>query len=250
MIEDNEEAQKSKLRCFFYLLSLLCKNEVDRDDGFVWLNAVITPHVKEIWHQFVIQSVEIVDCFPIRLKVAHLLICPPKSGKKKMVKSVVGFTKAVFEEKFGARAISTTVETVPDLTFELAKLGFGERSLPRAFGGTWSYENYCTSMKRQCQEEKTRWDASVADSPALVVAFAAGAEMARQQPSGAEIKQHKRKLNVIHSRLKRERRRADLTRLEDQCSEIVAANSILRADNDQLEILLKEANAMVSDHVD
>jgi len=96
-----------------------------------------TSQVEEIRHRFMTQNVAILDCFPIRLKAAHLLVRLPKTGRKKMAESIVSFTKQLFENHFGARTISTSVTSTEEMAFELYKLGFGEQSLPVAFGGIW-----------------------------------------------------------------------------------------------------------------
>jgi len=55
----------------------------------------------------------------------------------------------------------------------------------------------------------------------------------------------RRKINAINSRLKRERKRAKLMRLESECEEMKAANSILKAENSRLEMLWQQANAVL-----
>ena len=67
ILDDNLEAQHAKLRCLFYVLSLLPENGNCQDAGFVWLSAVITPRVTSICAEFLTKSLEVLDCFPIRL---------------------------------------------------------------------------------------------------------------------------------------------------------------------------------------
>jgi len=237
---DDVEVQQSKLRCFFYILSLLCENEINRDDGFVWLQAVITPRVRDIWREYYVRSLDILDCFPIRLKAVHLLVIPPKAVKKNLVKSIIGFTKDLFEGRIGERAISTRAASPADMAFELTKFGFEERSLPMALGGSWRYEDWMTFLRRRSQEEQV----SFAINGGPVLPFAASTKEAPRL-SDAEVKDRKRKLNTIHSRMKRERRRVEVSKLEEKCKEIEAANGALKADNRRLEILLEQAKRKV-----
>jgi len=75
----------------------------------------------------------------------------------------------------------------------------------------WSYEEYELQMRRQCQDERAVWEATNPDAPAPVVAFTAAAKISQSLVTAA-TKDRKRRLNVIHSRLKRERRRAEESR--------------------------------------
>jgi len=242
LLDDNLEIQQSKFRGLFYILSLLCENEVNRDDGFVWLEAVIMPRVRDICREHLTQSLEIVDCFPIRLKAAHLLVIPPKAGKRTLIASIVDTTKNLFEEHFGSRAILTRATTAADMASELAEFGFEEQSIPMTLGGNWMYEEWLSFLRQQCRDERAFWEGSgVPENSTHEVP-----SRKRSKPlSDAERKERKRKLNTIHSRLKRERQRAEVSRLDDDCREIESRNSALEADNIRLEILLVQAKTVL-----
>jgi len=186
------------------------------------------------------QAMELLECFPIRLKAAHLLCCPPKVGKKREVNSTIKFTEGLFE-KFGARACTTTVKKMADLPSELAKFGFEERSLPLSCGGTWFYEEYVVHMRQQHKEEQNLWNEMVPT---------ADEESPSSPASDHDVKDRSRKLNAINSRLTRERNKSNVRRLQNECKEIEAANSVLKADNAKFEELLEQAKAAVTSQID
>jgi len=62
----------------------------------------------------------------------------------------------------------------------------------------------------------------------------------------AEKKERKRQLNVIHSRQKRERRKAEAEELKSQCSTLEQRNRVLQSDNSRLENLLADVKRRVA----
>ena len=62
----------------------------------------------------------------------------------------------------------------------------------------------------------------------------------------AEKKERKRQLNVIHSRQKRERRKAEAEELKSQCATFEQKNRALQSDNSRLENLLADAKRRVA----
>jgi len=66
-----------------------------------------------------------------------------------------------------------------------------------------------------------------------------------QPRSEAEKMDLKRKMNVIHSRLKRERKFVRMDRLQEECREIEESNRHFEEDNIRLEKLLVEAKNVI-----
>lgn len=62
----------------------------------------------------------------------------------------------------------------------------------------------------------------------------------------AEKKERKRQLNVIHSRQKRERRKAEAEELKSQCATFEQKNRALQSDNSRLENLLADVKRRVA----
>ena len=245
LIANSDEAKQSMLRSIFYVLTLLSENDDSRGKGIVWLNVAVTPRVVEIWEDAASKSVEIMECFPVRIKAAHLLVVPPKAGKKQIIENIVAFMLRLYVERFAGRAILTNGEDAVDLKNKLEKYGLCEAGLPLALGGSLAYEAWTTFLRQQFHKEQARFG-NISLTPKK---SAAVGEVASAEPlSEAEKKERKRKLNVIHSRQKRERKRALTSRLEDQCRDILEQNRALEADNARLENLITKANHAVEEY--
>lgn len=246
ILDDKLEAQNAKLRSLFYVLSLLSDDDRCREDGFIWVSAVITPRVTEIWKEFSIKTLKILDCFPIRLMAAHLLVYPPKHGKRKKIDDIVSFSVKIFEEQYGRRAILTTGEKAADLASKLHQFDLSEDSIPAVLGGSWAYEQWITFLRQKSQEERAK---SVGNGAAGTKSVAIAVSAMDAKPlSEAERRDHKRKLNTIYSRQKRERQQAEVDRMQERCKEIEATNRTLEADNRRLEQLLEQAKNVLLDH--
>ena len=233
ILDDNAAAQHAKLRCLFYVLSLLSDNSNCQGDGFVWLSVVIAPRATNIWKEFARKSLEVLDCFPIRLNAAHLFVCPPKTWKKSVVDDVVSYTVSLFDSKYGKRTIVHSGAEA-GMAEKLLPFGLIDVSLPASLGGSWAYESWLTFLRQQCQNELARNESGGIHADAV--------NTPRAQPlTKAERKPHRRKLNTIYSRQKRERQNARVDRLKEQCNELKSSNQALTADNARLERLLEHA---------
>jgi len=246
ILDDNLEAQNAKLRSLFYVFSLLSDDKKCREDGFIWLGAVITPRVTEIWKEFANKTLKILDCFPIRLMAAHLLVCPPKHGKRRKIDDIISFTVKTFEEQYGRRVILNTGEKATDLATKLHQFDLREDSIPAVLGGSWAYEQWITFLRQRCQEERAL---STGGGAAGTKRVDVAAHALDAKPlSEAERKDHKRKLNTIYSRQKRERQQAEVDRMQERCKDIEATNRTLKTDNCRLEQLLEQAKYVLLDH--
>ena len=233
IIDDNAVTQHAKLRCLFYVLSLLSDNRKRNEDEFVWLSVLIAPRATHMWNEFAAKSLEIIDCFPIRLKAAHLLVYPPKTWKKAVIDDVVSFTVSLFDSKYGKRTILHSGTKENDMAEKLHPFGINKVCLPATLGGSWVYECWITFLRQQCEYELAR-DESVGSHANTVKA-------SRTQPlTEAEKKPHRRSLNTIYSRQKRERQNAKVGRLKEQYIELKASNQALTADNARLERVLEQ----------
>ena len=248
MVANSDVAKQSMLRSIFYVLTVLSENDDSRNEGIVWLNVAVTPRVVEIWEDAAVKSVEIMECFPVRIKAAHLLVCPPKAGKKQIIDNIVAFMLRLYVERFAGRAIMTTGEDAIDLKSKMEKYGIGEAGLPLALGGSLAYESWTKFLRQQLYKEQARVG-SISFTPEKATAVGAVGEVASAEPfSEVEKKERKRKLNVIHSRQKRERKRALTGHLEDECRDILEQNRALEADNARLENLLRKAKRALLEH--
>lgn len=248
MVENSGEAKLSMLRSIFYLLSLLSEDENSRDEGIVWLNIAVTPRVADLWEDAAIQSLEILESFPVRIKAVHVLVCPPKAGKRKKIDEIVAFLLHIYMERFGRRAILSAGDDASNLKDKLQKFGLEEASLPLNAGGNWAYEGWMKLLRQRLREEQSRSSNAFAPAKAVAVTMNSTRDVATLPQTEEEKRERKRKLNVIHSRQKRERKRALMTRLEDECRELEGKNCALQADNTRLKHLLEQSASVLAEH--
>jgi len=248
MLDDSSDAQQSKLRCLFYIISCLCGEFTNSTDEFVLLSAVISPRVTAISADATSKALEVIDCFPIRLKAAHLLVCPPKSNKRKIIKEIMSVVEHIFVAKFGTRTILSSGKDPADLAAKLKEFGLEESSLPPSFGGHWPYENWMRFLKNQHQREVEQDLCCDVDGEGEPHPKKASAIPVSKPLSETEKQDRKRKMNAIHSRLKRERKRVETDRLQGECNDLAEANRRCEADNVRLEKLLTEARCAVAQY--
>lgn len=119
-----------------------------------------------------------------------------------------------------------------DMLARLTELGLTAEGVPVSVGGTWTYENFTRWCRERTTEEQAldHMHRRRTDQPA--------ADSSQDEESKRE---RMRTLNVIHSRQKRERRKAEQRELKEECEKLQGENRRLKEDNKKLEALLTSA---------
>lgn len=236
-LDRSDGALKARLRSIFYLISALSEEEVNQKDGVVWLDVLISPRLTDIDKNESLKMMQVMNSMPVRIKAAHVIVCPPKTGKHISVENDVSFVIGALRSKLGKRVIMHSGGSAAEIMDKLAPFGLSEDNLPPVMGGSWKYEDFAKWQKQRAQSEQAT--SQHIDGPLRDART--GSLL-----SASEKKERKRMLNVIHSRQKRERRRAEADTIEQQCKVLEEKNVSLKKENTRLESMLSDAHRRIA----
>lgn len=92
---------------------------------------------------------------------------------------------------------------------------------PSSIGGTWKYESHTFWCRTKAAEEISAEDSALPRT-----------KKRKTGGSDEDMKRERAKsLNVIHSRLKRERRKAEENQLQETCDTLYAKSDLLKKEN-------------------
>jgi hypothetical protein len=230
-----EDRHLSRLRIIFYLLSTLSENESNQKEGVVWLDVLVSPRLTDVSQAETEKTVQVMNAMPCRIKAAHVIMCPPKTGKQRAVELSLAIN--AMQAGLGKRVIVHTGGSASEILAKLEPFGLVEDNLPPVMGGSWKYEEFARWQRQRTQLE---------NSAVRLVGMPARDNWDTTSPSVTDKKERKRMLNVIHSRQKRERRRAEAGHLQQQCTSLEEQNDLMKQENGRLQELLDRAQALVS----
>ena len=179
------------------------------------------------------QGITIMNVMPATFHL-HLLNNVSKTGKlsvaQKLIHSVASNCIGFFK---GMGIVTETCQG--DLKDKLMELGCVPEGLPASVGGDWKYEEYTRWCRRKITEEFYFEELHLPSSKS---------ESTRKMT--AERKKERTKcLNVLHSRQKRERRKAEQSRMEEDCNQLQSEYFALKKENVRLTNLLSQAQRLV-----
>jgi hypothetical protein len=126
----------------------------------------------------------------------------------------------------------------------LARYGLDTEHLPKSIGGKFGFDRFF-----QWQELRTRYEWGLpagVGNKASADMFGFGKEKPLGDLTEEEKHERKRKLNVIHSRRKRERERIEAEVFREQVMEEEEDCKTLRREYERLQGLLNQANSLIS----
>jgi len=250
----NKCSQDSRLRVAFYLFSVAAESE---GDGCV----VIC--IKDSKKQGKGSDRDkkdrlgsMIAVLPRHVKALHLVEwstkgAPTDAGQKRR-KTSLKKTVSTVHQLFGDSVVRKTyiypTSSKEDIAEKLSKFGLSREGLPKSLGGEWGY-----AKLTQWQELRTRLEwglpaGSAGKDECLGLDFASVKPL--WELTDDEKTERKRRMNVIHSRRKRERERIEIEVLQEQCQDLGDRNEALTIENLQFEGILIEAesNAARMDH--
>lgn len=226
------EAQE---QCLFYMFSLICENEKSQDPGAVMIFKLVGPTIEGIDIDFLKL---LANSLALRFKAVHLV--GRDEAYEERAKEIL--THCEFCEHTSIHLNHSTRA----LANELAKFGIQRSSLPRFFkGGEWGYSSFV-----QWQELRTRmeWKIPLCLSGRNDTSHFPAIRAYDLLPDH-ERGERKRRMNVIHSRRKRDRVRVEEESLNEDYDELVADQEDLILENKRLEQLLKMAEEIVKSKI-
>mmetsp|Transcript_11911 Transcript_11911/g.22785 ORF Transcript_11911/g.22785 Transcript_11911/m.22785 type:complete len:582 (-) Transcript_11911:161-1906(-) len=230
---------ESRLRAAFYVMAFLSKEENSQSEGILALSLLVSPRVQGLDHGYEHRIYRLMNTFPLKIHL-HLLNCLPKTGKHALVQQVMTSGFAFASMYFGGFQVFTE-KSGTDMLARLTELGLTADGVPVSVGGTWTYENFTRWCRERITAEQTldHLHRRRVDQSAAITA--------QDEESRRE---RMRTLNVIHSRQKRERRKAEQRELKEECEKLQNKNRLLKEDNKKLKALLTSAQQIEQAIVD
>jgi hypothetical protein len=246
LLDFSKGSLESRLRCMFYVLSVVSEIVKAQVDGFIMLGVVVTPRCSDPMELEVARrsTALLKDCMPVRMGANHLLICPAKSKEGDLLPTLIANTVSVVQENFVLHFDGESSIILSDMQ----RHGFMEADLPPTFGGTWKFTEFAEwQRKRRCYERERL---PSHNSESKEITDSKKIPSLKMPPThimhGTEKKERKRKLNAIHSRHKRERRQTEVENLEDERRELEKESAALNQEAERLEGLITSAQHQVA----
>jgi hypothetical protein len=257
---------KGRAQCMFYLLDLAVQqNPTVSTDGIVVVALIAQPHKYDTvaktrdvsWWDSFFQSFSnlyewkfpkhcvrmATQAIPMQVAMIHMCTLPQATGVGYLRTAAVNvclnmigsYYNNITKVHHGSRKPENYAEDEADLTGvdqfarvhqasllrQLRPFGLYKRQLPDAMGGLFTMHNFELWMQRQSNQE------------------------IRNLATEEELLQRKRKVNLVHSRQKRQRRRQENDDLATQCDQLKIENEHAKAETCRIEALLRQANDIV-----
>jgi hypothetical protein len=245
------DAQKSsdtlwRARTLFYLLQVLSEDKVSQEKGVATLNLAVTPRVTKLRMDVVKKRHEVVRVMPIKLKNVHVVVYPPKNGKRSLVNELISIAVHLAQQLVGKRAVIHMGETQEQFLTKLEQYGISQKGVPQTLGGDWKYEEFTLWQRRRSQYEH---NGTYETRGRCVVAKAKESKLSPKtddQDLEKARSDRKRRMNIIFSRQKRERRKTEVDKMKQSCVQLKRENECLKAEERRLLALLEETKCKVA----
>jgi hypothetical protein len=233
-------------RVLFYLLSVACESKTVQADGLV-----ILYHVERNNYTYNpttsarLAMNDLLDVFPVRVASIYILYAwsvetlAARDYLVRVAKDAFGESRLPLVKYYmdtkRTRIVAQLIESIEGLTLEC---------LPMQLGGTVGYEHFI-----QWLELRTRWEWDLppgANHKNVHQFFDFSHLVAPSKLSLKDKAERNRRMNVLHSRRKRERERIEIEVLHEQCDSLRHRNDELAMLNQALELHLRSALTQVA----
>jgi hypothetical protein len=186
---------------------------------------------------FVRGAIKLWNILPAKSKL-HLLVCMPKQGSTPLILSVMAAAMSFASTNINGLEVHSNPIGPPILADLESSLGLKPEDLPTSIGGMWTYESHRKWCRSKLAEEVQR----------TILPDTSGQRNKKKRAHLNEEKKQKKikSLNVIHSRQKRERRKAEMTALQQTFENAARENQLLKAENARLQQLVETTRAIVA----
>jgi hypothetical protein len=241
-----DSANESTNRCLFYMFSLLAENDLSQRDGAILLyrmgSSLIDPNVAEFLEC-------LASSLPLRFKAVHLLFHNVEMHSETKI-------------NLGNKTYIHEGDSPGILANKLKAFGISQDCLPKCLNGGWGYEKFVYWQELRIRVEwrvpifqagKVTGDAI--NYPAIHDGVAGAHTVdSINYPAIREYSllpdedktERDRRLNVIHSRRKRDKDRIEQFCLQEECDELRVEHERLLMENRRLEDLVRSAVAMAA----
>lgn len=228
-------------RVAFYFLCVATESETTQRQGLVLL---LPMESKNKATHGKASFASIVSVMPAPVAVIHAFCAFTSENKEAVIRKRL---TNLSESSFGRPENQLYIHLVPSMSMvadKLANYGLRKQNLPKVIGGQWGIERFVEWMELRVRYE---WDlpAPVSyKSEDKIFDFSNVKNPATLTEE--ERVERSRRLNVLHSRRKRERERIEVEVLKEQCDELRRRNEFVSNDNTRLEFMLSSAMREVS----
>jgi hypothetical protein len=236
----SSQSAEARMRVAFYMGSIACENDMTQKDGMVIVNILSQPKLDKTSRKI---GQIIHDALPVHMHLVHIVNSGEMRSKKTYTEILVPRLLKLFADIFGQQTVVHLADSGAELGKKLEGYDFAINHLPKGLGGTWDYDKFA-----QWQDQRMRYEWEIPAGTGhkdsgyvLEYTVTPFSELTEEEKA-----ERKRRMNVLHSRRKRERRKVEAEVFHDQVAELEQSNDALRVDSRHLEELLEEANAMVA----
>ena len=223
---DNRQA---RLRCFFYFASVLMEEEINRNDGVIFLGIMRN---LTLARSFGLNDPALVveHAVPISARSMHAVRCKTSLPLLKftlpfLIKYISKAMKRIHFHLGNDKQVLQSMEST----------GLPASILPAQIGGSWTYDRFEEWCNDRCQFEMERF-------PSLKLATAVSQRLVHVQDKKVD---RRRQLRVMYSRQKRKRQKDMLNNLHEQVFDLKNEERSLREENTRLEQLVVRASVAI-----
>jgi len=245
--KDDVTDEIGRLRVAFYTLSLAAERDTSRSRGFCIVASGLKELAKLHEEGAITSNIAfeaLLDVLPIRVSVIHIAMLLLPGTVSYPLDSTVEVMRSLFGSAGKSKGIVHVGTSRDEFAEQLVPYGIDKSILPRYLGGTFGYDRFT-----QWQELRIRYEwglpAGANDRDALEIYDFSKVKLLTDM-SDEERKERKRRMNVVHSRRKRERERIEIEVLQEQCEELKDRRVVLTEETLRLEGLLRHAQSAVS----
>jgi hypothetical protein len=233
--------QEARLRVLFYLGSLLVENRKTITEGNRLL-VVLSKLSTEGNFNKTLETAQ--SALPINSFDVHIVHAPGES-KKTFRERLVPLMLQYLGPLFGKTANIHVNESKNTVLERLESYDFDREGLPSSIGGQWTYDKFYYWQEARIRIE---WDLPLSTAQRkLVLNGDSYTCRSLSELNEADSAERKRRLNLLHSRRKREKEKVEIEVLKGQVSRLEHEKQESEFENKRLETLVNEAFATVGE---
>ena len=250
MSRSNEAVtSESKLRCFFYMLTVqIAQSPKAQTEGCTMIRLITTTNMDR--DVFMRLSSMLQTSLPVKIRSTHICVQLPSDDRDQ---NMTDLMPTLVELTNSIKSTFNKIHTSHDrkkISEDLQVDGILLSALPDSLGGSWSYDTFKAWFSMQRMESKPDMaysaavPAAIYESDQKMSAVDESLLKASRVAQIQERKERKRQLDVIYARKRREREKNDTDSLQEQCYRLNQANMALKVQVERLQRLLDEAKRM------
>lgn len=228
---------ETALRIMFYVGTVLCEYDVNKS---MTCRFVLVANVLSLDCGLDKLFSLIETALPIAIKDVFIIPAAGERDKASFFDTVAPKIIRLLGPRLGPKAVVIKGDGPEQRGAEMMNYGFAKKALPMVAGGEWNFAQFF-----QWQETRIRIEWGLPLSTVQKASVPKGRSY--NVPNLSELPEpeqdeRKRRLNLLHSRRKREKERAQIEALQEQVSDLEETKSKLNEENARLQAALGQAS--------